>query len=183
MSIKLITVKATQVAAVLLLATSLGLTSCGTKQAADTAGDAAKTAGDAAKTAGDAAKTAGDAAKTAGAAAGDAAKTAGTAVTGSPLSVTEKAQLTPVKTALVMANTAVKGGDMTKAKAQFDKFSGLWKVAEPMVKAKAGASYPMIASGIEMVKTAMGSATPDKAKAGEGLTTAIKAITAVMDKK
>jgi hypothetical protein len=91
--------------------------------------------------------------------------------------------LTPVKTALVMANTAVKGGDMTKAKAQFDKFSGLWKVAEPMVKAKAGASYPMIESGIEMVKTAMGSATPDKAKAGEGLTTAIKAITAVMDKK
>jgi hypothetical protein len=29
----------------------------------------------------------------------------------------------------------------------------------------------------------MGSAKPDKAKAGEGLTTAIKAITAVMDKK
>ena len=102
---------------------------------------------------------------------------------GVALSATEKAQLTPVKTALVMTNTAVKTGDMAKAKTQFDKFSGLWKVAEPMVKAKAGASYPMISSGLEMVKTAMGSATPDKAKAGEGLTTAIKAITAMMDKK
>ncbi len=102
---------------------------------------------------------------------------------GGALSVAEKAQLTPVKTALVMANSAVTSGDMTKAKAQFDKFNGLWKMAEPMVKAKAGASYPMIASGLEMVKTAMGSATPDKAKAGEGLTSAIKAITAMMDKK
>jgi hypothetical protein len=102
---------------------------------------------------------------------------------GGALSVAEKAQLTPVKTALVMANSAVTSGDMTKAKAQFEKFNGLWKMAEPMVKAKAGASYPMIASGLEMVKTAMGSATPDKAKAGEGLTSAIKAITAVMDKK
>lgn len=102
---------------------------------------------------------------------------------GAALSAAEKLQLTPVKTALVMANTAVKGGDMAKAKTQFDKFSGLWKMAEPMVKAKAGANYPMIASGIEMVTTAMGGATPDKAKAGEGLTSAIKAITAMMDKK
>lgn len=102
---------------------------------------------------------------------------------GAALSAAEKLQLTPVKTALVMANTAVKGGDMAKAKTQFDKFSGLWKVVEPMVKAKAGDSYPMISSGLEMVKTAMSGATPDKAKAGEGLTTAIKAITAMMDKK
>jgi hypothetical protein len=102
---------------------------------------------------------------------------------GAALSAAEKLQLTPVKTALVMANTAVKGGDMAKAKTQFDKFSGLWKLAEPMVKAKAGASYPMISSGIEMVTTAMGGAKPDQAKAGEGLTTAIKAITAMMDKK
>jgi ribosomal protein S20 len=102
---------------------------------------------------------------------------------GAALSATEKAQLTPVKTALVMTNTAVKTGDMAKAKTQFDKFSGLWKVAEPMVKAKAGASYPMISSGIEMVKTAMSGATPDKAKAGEGLNSAIKAIDVIMNKK
>ncbi len=106
-----------------------------------------------------------------------------TPATGGPLSATEKAQLTPVKTALVMTNTAVKTGDMAKAKTQFDKFSGLWKVAEPMVKAKAGASYPMISSGIEMVKTAMSGATPDKAKAGEGLNSIIKAMDVIMNKK
>ena len=102
---------------------------------------------------------------------------------GGALSAADKLQLTPVKTALVMANTAVKGGDMAKAKTQFDKFSGLWKMAEPMVKAKAGASYPAIESGLKMVTTAMGAASPDKAKAGEGLTAAIKGMTAVIDKK
>jgi hypothetical protein len=102
-----------------------------------------------------------------------------------PLSAADKLKLAPVKTSLVMANTAVKGGDMTKAKAQFEKFNGLWTTVEPMLKSKAGASYPMIASGIEMFKTSMvgGPNGPDKAKAGEGLTSAIKAITAVMDKK
>jgi hypothetical protein len=183
MSIKFTVVKATKVAAALLLATSLTLTSCGTKEATETATDAAKTATDAAKTATDAATTAGDAAKTAGDAAVDAAKTATNAVTGGALSVAEKAQLTPVKTALVMANSAVKTGDMAKAKTQFDKFSGLWKTAEPIIKAKAGDNYPAIESGINMVTTAMGGASPDKAKAGEGLNMAIKAITAVMDKK
>jgi hypothetical protein len=183
MSIKLISVNAAKVVTALVLVTSLGLTSCGKKDAAETASDAAKTtagaAGDAAKTAGSAA---GDAAKTAGSAAGDAAKTAGSAMTGGgALSVAEKAQLTPVKTALVMANTAIKGGDMAKAKTQFDKFSGLWTTVEPMVKAKAGASYPAIESGIKMVTTAMGAG--DKAKAGEGLGMAMKALDAVMNKK
>jgi hypothetical protein len=185
MSIKLISVNAAKVVTALVLVTSLGLTSCGKKEVADTAGDAAKTAagaaGDAAKTAGNAAGAAGDAAKTAAGAAGDAAKTAGSAMTGGALSVAEKAQLTPVKTALVMANTAVKGGDMAKAKTQFDKFSGLWTAVEPMVKAKAGASYPAIESGLAMVKTAMGSA--DKAKASEGLGMAMKALDGVMNKK
>jgi hypothetical protein len=100
------------------------------------------------------------------------------------LSPTEKAQLTPIKTALTMANSAVKGGDLKKAKEQFDKFDTLWKVAEPMVKSKAGASYPLIASGLEMFKTSMAkSGAPDKAKAGEGLTAAIKAIDALINKK
>jgi hypothetical protein len=147
---------------VLSIGAALTVTSCGKKEAATTE----------------------PAATTPAATAPAATAPAATApAAGGALSAAEKLQLTPVKTALVMANTAVKGGDMAKAKTQFDKFSGLWKMAEPMVKAKAGASYPMISSGLEMVKTAMGSATPDKAKAGEGLTTAIKAITAMMDKK
>ena len=82
-----------------------------------------------------------------------------------------------------MANSAVKSGDITKAKAQFTKFSSLYPAVEPVLKAKAGANYAAISSGIEEVKTAMGAATPDKAKAGEGLTAAIKGMTAVIDKK
>jgi hypothetical protein len=148
---------------VLSLGAALTITSCGKKEAATTEPAATTPAATA-----PAATTPAATAPAAG---------------GAALSVAEKAQLTPVKAALVMANSAVKTGDMAKAKTQFDKFSGLWKVAEPMVKAKAGASYPMISSGLEMVKTAMGGAKPDQAKAGEGLTTAIKAITAMMDKK
>jgi hypothetical protein len=160
---KLITLKTTSLLTVLCLSAALTITSCGKKDK-----DAATTEP-----------------ATAPAATAPAATTpAATApAAGGALSAAEKTQLTPVKTALVMANSAVTSGDMTKAKAQFEKFNGLWAMAEPMVKAKAGANYPMIASGLAMVKTAMGSATPDKAKAGEGLTSAIKAITAVMDKK
>lgn len=162
---KLTNIRTTSLLTVLCLSAALTITSCGKKD------KPAATTEPAATTPAATAPAATTPAATAPAAGGGA------------LSAAEKLQLTPVKTALVMANTAVKGGDMAKAKTQFDKFSGLWKVAEPMVKAKAGASYPMISSGIEMVKTAMSGATPDKAKAGEGLTSAIKAITAVMDKK
>ena len=162
---KLTNIKTTSLLTVLCLSAALTITSCGKKDKPAATTEPAATA-PAATT--PAATTPAATAPAAG---------------GGALSATEKAQLTPVKTALVMTNTAVKTGDMAKAKTQFDKFSGLWKMAEPMVKAKAGASYPMISSGLEMVKTAMGSATPDKAKAGEGLTTAIKAITAMMDKK
>jgi hypothetical protein len=161
---KLTNTKTTSLLTVLCLSAALTITSCGKKdKVAETTEPAA----------------------TAPAATAPAATTppATAPAAGGALSLAEKAKLTPVKTALVMANSAVNGGDMAKAKTQFDKFSGLWTAVEPMVKAKAGASYPMISSGLEMVKTAMGSATPDKAKAGEGLTSAIKAITAVMDKK
>jgi hypothetical protein len=156
---KLTTIKTTSLLTVLCLSAALTITSCGKKDKVAETTEPAATA---------------PAATT---------PVATAPAAGGALSVAEKAQLTPVKAALVMANTAVKGGDMTKAKTQFDKFSGLWTAVEPMVKAKAGASYPMISSGIDMVKTAMGSATPDKAKAGEGLTSAIKAIDAVMNKK
>jgi hypothetical protein len=164
MSMKLTTIKTSSLLTVICLSAALTITSCGGKKDKDTAATIEP--------------------PTTPATAPAATTPAATApAAGGALSVAEKAQLTPVKTALVMANSAVTSGDMTKAKAQFEKFNGLWKMAEPMVKAKAGASYPLIASGLEMVKTAMGSATPDKAKAGEGLTSAIKAITAVMDKK
>jgi hypothetical protein len=169
MSMKLTATTATTLLTVLCLSAALTITSCGKKDTTTTE-STTKTE----------ASTPVTGASTAPA---TTTTTTTTGAGGAALSIAEKAQLTPVKTALVMANSAIKSGDMTKAKSQFSKFSGLWTTVEPMVKAKAGASYPAISSGIEMVKTAMSGATPDKAKAGEGLTSAIKAITAVMDKK
>ena len=165
MSMKLTNIKTTSLLTVLCLSAALTITSCGKKDKPATTTETTTTTP----------------AATAPAATTPAATTP--AAGGAALSATEKAQLTPVKAALVMTNTAVKGGDMAKAKTQFDKFSGLWKSAEPMVKAKAGANYPMLSSGIEMVKTAMSGATPDKAKAGEGLSSAIKAMDLIVNKK
>jgi hypothetical protein len=168
MSITSTTIKASSLLTVLCLSAALTITSCGKKdKAADTTTEPAKTETTTPATGAATAPATG-------------ASTAPGAATGAPLSAADKAKLTPVKTALVMANTAIKGGDVTKAKAQFTKFSSLWPTVEPIVKSKAGASYPAIASGIEMVKTAMSAATPDKAKAGEGLNAAIKGMNEVL---
>jgi hypothetical protein len=165
MSIKSTTIKTSSLLTVLCLSAALAITSCGKKTATTTTEPATTPA------------TGASTAPTTG------ASTAPGASTGAPLSATEKAKLTPVKTALVMANTAIKGGDVTKAKAQFAKFSSVWPTVEPIVKAKAGASYPAMASGIETAKTALNGATPDKAKAGEGLTAALNAMNALLAKK
>jgi ribosomal protein S20 len=165
MSMKLSTLKVTSLLTVLCLSASLTVTSCGKKDKVETAETPAKTEAPAAGTA------PAPGAKTEAPAAG----------AGGALSDAEKKQLTPVRGALTMTNMAVKAGDMAKAKTQFDKFSGLWTTVEPIVKAKAGASYPAIESGIKMVTTAMGAG--DKAKAGEGLGMAMKALDAVMNKK
>jgi hypothetical protein len=171
MSIKQTTVKASLLT-VLCLSAALTMTSCGKKDKTAETTPATSTSTSTTTTTEPAATTP---------AATTPAATAPAA--GGALSATEKAQLTPVKTALVMANTAVKSGDMTKAKAQFDKFSTLLPAVEPILKAKAGASYPAIENGIKMVKTAMGSATPDKAKAGEGLKAVLDGMNALLAKK
>ncbi|WP_309728046.1 hypothetical protein [Chamaesiphon sp. OTE_75_metabat_556] len=163
MSIQQTTIKASSLLTVLCLSAALAITSCGKKTETETTQTTTKTETATAPTTG--------------------ATTAPAAGAGGALSAAEKTQLTPVKTALVMANSAIKSGDIAKAKTQFAKFSSVWPTVEPLVKAKAGANYAAIASGIEMVKTAMGSATPDKAKAAEGLTSTIKAMNAVIDKK
>jgi iron uptake system EfeUOB component EfeO/EfeM len=169
MSIQQTTIKASTLLTVLCLSGALAMTSCGTKNATETTQTTTKT------------ET--TAAPTTGATTAPTATTAPAAGAGGALSAAEKTQLTPIKTALVMANSAIKSGDVAKAKTQFAKFSSAWPAVEPIVKAKAGASYPAIASGIETVKTAMSSATPDKAKAAEGLTATIKAMNTVIDKK
>ena len=168
MSIKQTKIPARALLTVMCLSAALTITSCGQKETTTTT-----TTTDSATPAATAPATGASTAP---------AATAPTA-TAAPLSASEKARLTPVKTALVMANSAVKSGDITKAKAQFTKFNSLYPAVEPVLKAKAGANYAAISSGIEEVKTAMGAATPDKAKAGEGLTAAIKGMTVVIDKK
>jgi iron uptake system EfeUOB component EfeO/EfeM len=152
------TIKASSLLTVLCLSAALTITSCGGK---DTATTTTTTTTESATTP-----------------ATGAATTPATATT--PLSAADKAKLTPAKTALVMANTAIKSGDVAKAKAQFAKFNTAWPTVEPIVKAKAGANYPAIASGIETVKTAMSAAKPDTAKAGEGLNAAIKGMNEVL---
>jgi hypothetical protein len=163
MSIQQTTIKASSLLTVLCLSAALAITSCGKKSETETTQTTTKTETATAPTTG--------------------ATTAPAAGAGGALSAAEKTQLTPVKTALVMANSAIKKGDVAAAKTQFAKFSSVWPTVEPLVKAKAGANYAAISSGIEMVKTAMGSATPDKAKAAEGLTSTIKAMNAVIEKK
>ena len=160
---KLTTFRATSLLTALCLSAALTVTSCGKKDKVETT-ETTKTETTAPATTG----------STTPPAAGG---------TDKPLSAADKMKLTPVKTALTMANTAVKGGDMSKAKAQFDKVSGMWPMVSPMLKEKAGPAYPAIENGFNMVKTAMGSATPDKAKAGEGLTAAIKGISKKKKKK
>jgi iron uptake system EfeUOB component EfeO/EfeM len=162
------TIRTSTLLTALCLSAALTITSCG-KKSTDTATTSASTSPEATTPA-----TGASTAPT---------TTTPAASTGGALSVADQAKLTPVKAALTMANSAVKSGDMAKAKTQFEKFSGMWTTVEPMVKAKAGASYPAIESGINMVKTAMGSATPDKAKAGEGLKAALDGINALMSKK
>ncbi len=167
---KLTTLKTASLITVLCLSTALTISSCGKKDKTETTTETTKTE-----------TTPATGASTAPATGASTAPAAGGA--DKPLSAAEKTQLTPVKTALVMANTAIKGGNVAKAKEQFTKFNSLWPTVEPIVKSKAGASYPAIASGIETVKTAMSAATPDKAKAGEGLTTAINAMNTALSKK
>jgi iron uptake system EfeUOB component EfeO/EfeM len=167
MSIQQTTIKATTLLTVLCLSAALTVTSCGKKNKTETTETTTKTEASTAPTTG---------------AATTPATTTATGA-GGALSAAEKTQLTPAKTALVMANSAIKSGDIAKAKTQFAKFSSAWPTVEPIVKAKAGANYAPIASGIEMVKTTMASLTQDKAQAAEGLTSAIKGMNAVIDKK
>ena len=169
MSIKLTASRTTALVATLCLMASLTITSCKkeVKPAADTGTGAAGTVGGAGT----------GAAPTVGGA-GTAVPTVATA-----LKPGDAAKVAPAKAALVMANSAVAKGDMKTAKTQFDKFNGIWPTVEPMVKASAGDKYAPIESGLAMVKTAMGAATPDKAEAGKGLKMAIDGLNVVMAKK
>jgi hypothetical protein len=174
MSIQQTTIKASTLLTVLCLSAALTITGCKGSKKAETTTSTSTTETTTPATG------ASTAPATTTPATGAAAPTAGAAA---PLSATEKNQLTAAKVALVTTNSAVKSGDMAKVKTQFEKFNGLFPAVEPILKAKAGSNYPTIASGIAEVKTAMTGGKLDKAKAQEGLNSAIKAMTAVIDKK
>jgi hypothetical protein len=204
MSIKLTATRTTALVATLCLMASLTMTSCGKKEEPKTENPVTSTAGAVGDAATGAAGTVGGAATGAagavGGAATDAAKAVGGAATsaatgaagavggavasvGAALNPADLKAVTPAKAALTMANSAVAKGDMKAAKTQFDKFSGMWATVEPMVKTAAGDKYAPIESGLEMVKTAMGAAKPDKVEAGKGLKMALDGLNAVMAKK
>jgi trimeric autotransporter adhesin len=177
--------KSMAVAAGLILALSTVLTACGggTDTATNAGADAAKAGADAAKAGADAAKSGADAAKAGGDAAvkagGDAMKAGGDAMkAGGDVAANAALEKTvsPVRSALVQANTAVGKGDMTAAKSQFSKFETAWTIASPMVKTAAGDKYPMIEAGVNKLKAVMGTAAPKKEEASSALTTLIGAL-------
>jgi hypothetical protein len=200
MSIKLTATRTTALVATLCLMASLTMTSCGKKEEPKTENPVSSTAGAVGGAATGAANAVGGAATGAANAVGGAATGAAGAVggaatgaagavggavasVGAALKPADLKAVTPAKAALTMANSAIAKGDMKTAKTQFDKFSGMWATVEPMVKMAAGDKYAPIESGLEMVKTAMGAAKPDKVEAGKGMKMALDGLNAVMAKK
>jgi uncharacterized phage infection (PIP) family protein YhgE len=180
--------KSTVVVAALALAISTSLTGCfgSSDKAADTVKDkAAEVAGKTADGAKDAAGKAVDAAgKTADGAKDAAGKTVGGAkdAAGKALGAAGLASLvSQAKSPLVMANSAIKGGDVAKAKSMVEKFDGVWTKISPQVKTAAGDKFPAIETAVEGVKTAV--AGGDKTKIGAALTTAIKGMDGLTAKK
>jgi hypothetical protein len=165
--------KSTVVVAALALAISTSLTGCfgSSDKAADTVKDKA-------------AEVAGKTADGAGKAVDGAKDTAGKAVDGAKGAVGAAglaALVSQAKTPLVQANTAIKGGDVAKAKTMVDKFDGVWTKISPQVKTAAGDKYGAIETAVEGVKTAV--AGGDKTKIGAALTTAIKGMDGLTAKK
>jgi hypothetical protein len=172
-------IKNNVVAAVLLVALTGTLASCG-------GGDAVKDkAGDAMKGASDAGKGAMDAGKDAGGKAVDATKGAadagGKALTGAAATAALAPLVSQAKTPLVLANTDIKAGKMDKAKEQFTKFEGIWKTVGPKIQPLAGDKYAAIDGGIAKISSAIGGG--DKKAAGEALTGVIKSMDGLTAKK
>jgi hypothetical protein len=97
------------------------------------------------------------------------------------LSPQEKARLTPLKASLIMSTTAVLKGDLAKAKAYFYKSELLWTQVSPLLKNKVS-EYETIKAGINIARKAMKSKMPNKEEIRIGLTTAIEALNAAMDR-
>jgi hypothetical protein len=165
-------IKNNVVAAVLLVALTGTLASCGGGDAVkDKAGDVVKGAADVTKDAtGKAVETGKDATgKVVGA-----VDASGKALTGAAATAALTPLVAQAKTPLVLANGDVKAGKMDKAKANFAKFEGIWKTVGPKIQPLAGDKYAMIDAGITKLSAAMGGT--DTKAAGGALTDVIKAM-------
>jgi hypothetical protein len=165
-------IKNNVVAAVLLVALTGALASCGGgADVKDKVADAGKGATDMAK---DAGKGAVDATK-------GAADAGGKALTGAAATAALTPLVKEAKTPLVLANTDVKAGKMDKAKANFAKFEGVWKTVGPKIQPLAGDKYAAIDAGITKLSAAMGGT--DAKAAGGALDGVIKAMDGLTAKK
>jgi hypothetical protein len=184
--------KSTVVVAALALAISTSLTGCfgSSDKAADTVKDkAAEVAGKTADGAKDAAGKAVDGAKDAAGKTVDGAKDAAGKTVGGAKDAAGKALgaaglaslVSQARSPLAMANTAIKGGDVAKAKSMVEKFDGVWTKISPQIKTAAGDKFPAIETAVEGVKTAV--AGGDKTKIGAALTTALKGMDGLTAKK
>lgn len=161
-------IKNNVVAAVLLVALTGTLASCGGgADVKDKVADAGKGAVDAGKGAVDAGKGAVDAGK-------GAVDAGGKALTGAAATAALTPLVKEAKTPLVLANTDVKAGKMDKAKANFAKFEGVWKNVGPKIQPLAGDKYAAIDAGITKLSAAMGGT--DAKAAGGALDGVIKAM-------
>jgi hypothetical protein len=161
-------IKNNVVAAVLLVALTGTLASCG---GGDAVKDKAVEAGNKAVDAGNKAVEAGNKAVDAG----------GKTLTGSAATAALAPLVSQAKTPLVLANGDVKAGKMDKAKANFAKFEGVWKTVGPKIQPLIGDKYPVVEAGIAKLSTAMGGT--DTKAAGGALTDVIKAMDGLTAKK
>ncbi len=165
-------IKNNVVAAVLLVALTGTLASCGGgADVKDKVADGAKGAMDAGGKAVDATKDAGGKAVDATKGAVDAS---GKALTGAAATAALAPLVSQAKTPLVLANGDIKAGKMDKAKANFAKFEGIWKTVGPKIQPLIGDKYPVVEAGIAKLSTAMGGT--DTKAAGGALTDVIKAM-------
>jgi hypothetical protein len=168
-------IKNNVVAAVLLVALTGTLASCG---GGDKVAEVGKGAVDATKDAGGKAMEAGGKAMDAGGkameAGGKAVDAGGKALTGAAATAALTPLVSQAKTPLVLANGDIKAGKMDKAKANFAKFEGIWKTVGPQLKPLIGDKYPLVEGGIAKLSTAMGGT--DTKAAGGALTDVIKAM-------
>jgi hypothetical protein len=172
-------IKNNVVAAVLLVALTGTLASCG---GGDKVVEATKDAGGKAMEAGkDAGGKAMEAGKDATGKAVGAVDASGKALTGAAATAALAPLVSQAKTPLVLANGDVKAGKMDKAKANFAKFEGIWKTVGPKIQPLAGDKYAVIDAGITKLSAAMGGT--DTKAAGGALTDVIKAMDGLTAKK